>query len=69
MNGVLPRLWIHGHVAWPFFMLLIWVAVAVLLWDIVWRLLTIRFSMLMLASLVAFGAITIVLWTTLGLPW
>lgn len=69
MNNSLSLLWLHGHLAWPFFMLLVWLAVAILLWDIAWRLLTVRFSILMLASLATFVAITIVLWITMGHPW
>lgn len=70
MNNALPLLWIHGRFAWPFFTLLVWLTVAVLLWDIAWRLLTVWFSILMLASLATFAAITVVLlWITLSLPW
>lgn len=69
MNRPLLQPWMHGHLAWPFFILLVWFLAAILLWDIAWRLLTVRFSMLLLGGLTVWAAITVVLWITLSVPW
>lgn len=69
MNNPLSLLWVRGHLAWPFFMLLVWLAVAILLWDIAWRLLTIPFKKLLFVALAVWGSITAGLLMAIGLRW